>query len=118
MTFALPLALRPSNIRFEAPAFIKTINTPANRLKLQRNIVLLQTVLAWAIAITFTAGKLARAGYEASRPSLARFFHALASALEVQVEAAVAEPPVKPPAPKKTGPSPTPSRNRRGKAAA
>ena len=38
--------------------------------------------LLWAIAITYTVGRLTRIGWEAARPSLGRLLHSLASAID------------------------------------
>lgn len=43
------------------------------------------TALTWAIAITFTAGRLARIGWERTRPGLARLLHALALLVDPQL---------------------------------
>ena len=60
---------------------LPTISLPS-RERLQRVWSASITALLWAIAITYTAGKLTRRGWEAIRPGLARALHALALLLD------------------------------------
>lgn len=60
---------------------LPTISLPS-RERLQRVWSASITALLWAIAITYTACKLTRRGWEAIRPGLARALHALALLLD------------------------------------
>lgn len=44
------------------------------------------TITLWAIAVTYTAGRLARIGFEWARPYLAKALHALALSLDGGLE--------------------------------
>ena len=53
-----------------------------SRDQLKRAWATTVTIVCWAVAITFTAGRLTRIGWEAVRPGLARLLHTLALLLD------------------------------------
>jgi hypothetical protein len=80
MTFTIsPLA--PITASFPLPTI-----PPHARQQLQRAYQIAITVLCWAIAITYTAGRLACDAYVHLRPHIAKAFHALALVLDGGLE--------------------------------
>jgi hypothetical protein len=65
---------------------LPSLAAPTLRLPSRQRLVLLRnravTITCWAVALTLTAGRLVRIGFEWARPYLAKALHALAIALD------------------------------------
>ena len=73
----IPVAYILPSLSFSMP-----LPTPPTREQLRRAAARAVTTACWAVAVTLTAGRLARIGFEWARPFLAKALHALAIALD------------------------------------